>query len=437
MLFDEMPERYMVSFVTLIQGYNQRFRSYDAIWLFSRFHGEGHELNPFVFSTVLKLLVIAEWTESGFGVHACVCKLAPLWMRIVGFKPNNFIFASMLKACVGLEVFDAGKAVHGHAFKTSYVEELFFGAELMDLYIKSGDVDDALRVFDEMPKGDVIPWSFMIAQYARSEHSEETIVLFCKMRQGLVLPNQITLASLLQAFAILVDLQFGKQIHYHIVKAGNGNKALSLFKDMLECQVQGSEVTYSSVLQACSDMYAKCGSIRDACLSFNMLRECNQVSWSAMIAGYSVHGLCREALKAFELMQETECKPDKCLCRSYDVELGRISARRVLEIEPEDEATYALLSNIYANARKTHFTFSHKMIKGMLKWLYVKARNEGHVPDCSSVLLDVDDVDKERWLWVHSERLALAYDLIRTPSLCHVHIIKNLRICAGSHTAIK
>ncbi|KAH8522417.1 hypothetical protein H0E87_003157, partial [Populus deltoides] len=49
------------------------------------------------------------------------------------------------------------------------------------------------------------------------------------------------------------------------------------------------------------------------------------------------------------------------------------------------------------------------MIKGMLEWLNVKARNEGHVPDCSSVLLDVDDVDKEQWLWVHSERLALAY----------------------------
>ncbi|KAL9406859.1 hypothetical protein Peur_003831 [Populus x canadensis] len=68
------------------------------------------------------------------------------------------------------------------------------------------------------------------------------------------------------------------------------------------------------------------------------------------------------------------------------------------------------------------------MIKGMLEWLNVKARNEGHVPDCSSVLLDVDDVDKEQWLWVHSERLALAYGLIRTPSICHVHIIKNLLV---------
>jgi hypothetical protein len=53
-----------------------------------------------------------------------------LQMIIAGFKPSNFIFAIMLKACVALEVFDVGKAVHGHAFKTSYVEELFFGFEL-------------------------------------------------------------------------------------------------------------------------------------------------------------------------------------------------------------------------------------------------------------------------------------------------------------------
>lgn len=53
------------------------------------------------------------------------------------------------------------------------------------------------------------------------------------------------------------------------------------------------------------------------------------------------------------------------LCRSYDVELGRISARRVLEIEPEDEATYALLSNIYANARKWGNVAS---IRKSMKW---------------------------------------------------------------------
>jgi hypothetical protein len=52
-------------------------------------------------------------------------------------------------------------------------------------------------------------------------------------------------------------------------------------------------------------------------------------------------------------------------------------------------------------------------------------------------LLDVEDGEKERHLWVHSERLALAYGLIRTPHACSIRIIKNLRICIDCHTVIK
>ncbi|KAJ6695077.1 hypothetical protein OIU74_014260 [Salix koriyanagi] len=378
-LFDEMPGRNTVSFVTLIQGYSQCFRFSEAIGLFSRLREEGHELNPFVFSTVLKLLVSAEWVKLGFSVHACVCKLGfnsdafvgtalidcysvcgyaecarqvfdaieykdmVSWtgmvtcyaenecfeeslkifsqMRIVGFKPNKYTFASVLKACVGLEVFNVGKAVHGCAFKTSHLQELFVGVELIDLYIKSGDVDDALQVFEEMPKDDVIPWSFMIARYAQSGQSEEAIEMFCRMRQGLVLPNQFTLASLLQACASLVDLQFGNQIHCHVVKvespnctdvswntvivgyvqAGNGEKALGLFKDMLESQVQGSEA---------------------AKLVHEIPLEPSVMVWRALLSACVIHN---------------------------DVELGRISAQRALEIEPEDEATHGTLHILTQN----------------------------------------------------------------------------------------
>ena len=98
-----------------------------------------------------------------------------------------------------------------------------------------------------------------------------------------------------------------------------------------------------------------------------------------------------------------------------DVELGRISSQHVLEIELEDEATHAILLNIYANARRwgnvasirksmkrkgvrkeqglswavnyggVHYfsvgDISHldTMIKGLLEWLNVNARNEDHV----------------------------------------------------------
>ncbi|KAF8378055.1 hypothetical protein HHK36_029389 [Tetracentron sinense] len=689
LLFDEMLERNTISFVTLIQGYAQSLRFVEAVELFIRIHREGHELNPFVFTTILKLLVSMEFAELGWRIHACVYKLGHdsnafvgtalidaysvcglvdgarevfdeilekdmvSWtgmvacyaendyfeealelfsqMRKVGLKPNNFTFAGSLKACLGLEAKHLGKTIHGCALKTRYELDPYVGVALLDLYTKSGDIDDAHAVFEEMPQKDVIPWSFMIARYAQSDRSKEAVKLFCRMRQAFVVPNQFTFASVLQACATMEGLDLGKQTHCYVLKVGldsdifvsnalmdvyakcgrieeslelflkspnrnevtwntmivghvqlgNGEEALRLFSHMLDDQVQATPVTYSSVLRACAslaalepgiqihsltvktifdkdivvgnaliDMYAKCGSIKDARAVFDMMSERDEVSWNSMISGYSLHGLGGDALWIFEKMKETVIKPNKItfvgvlsacsntglvdrgqsyfnsMIQDYgiepciehytcvvwllgrsgrlsmalklieempfepsvmvwrallgacvihnDVELGKISAQRVLEMEPQDEAAHVLLSNIYATSRrwdnvasirkymkrkgvkkepglswienqsKVHYftvgDTSHpeiSAINGMLEWLKKKIKEVGYVPNCNVVLLDVEDDEKERLLWVHSERLALAFGLISTPSGSTIRIIKNLRICADCHAAIK
>ncbi|KAJ8773677.1 hypothetical protein K2173_005923 [Erythroxylum novogranatense] len=552
-------------------------------------------------------------------------------LRMVGFKPNNFTLVSVLKACIGLADFDTGKGVHGCALKTCYEREHYVGVALLDLYDKSGNVADYIRVFGEIPKDDVVSWSFMIARHAQSSQSTEALELFCQMREALVSPNQYTFASVLQACASLEALDFGKQIHCHVLKAGlntnifvsnsvmdvyakcrimensmkifaelpnrndvswntiivgyvhsgYGEKALSVLRNMLECEVQPTEVTYSSTLRACAslaatetgsqihalsvksiydqnivvsnaliDMYAKCGSIKDARLVFDKLVERDEVSWNAMISGCSMHGLSVEALKFFEMMQEAGCKPNKltfvgvlsacsnagllekgkayfksmiqdygiqpcaehytCMVWLFgrsghldkavkliedihgepsvmawrallgacvihkNIELGKTCSEHILEIEPQDETAHVLLSNIYANAgrwgrvasirmnmRKNgvrkepglswiedqgvirYFTVGDtthpdmKLINAMLEWLNMKARRAGYFPDHSAVLLNMEDDEKERRLWVHSERLALAFCLVKTPLRSQVRIFKNLRICLDCHTAIK
>ncbi|KAL6969206.1 hypothetical protein U1Q18_028929, partial [Sarracenia purpurea var. burkii] len=566
-LFDEMVERNTISYVTLIQGCAQSLLFAEAIGLFVKLHREGHELNPFVFTTILKLLVSMELAELALSVHACIYKLGHesnafvgtalidaysacglvdaareafdaiiykdmvSWtgmvtcyaendyfkealelfshMRMVGLVPNNFTLVSVFKASLGLEAMDVGRSVHACALKMRVEMDPYVGAALLDLYTKSEDIEDAQQVFEEIPKCDVIPWSFMISRYSQSDRSKEAVELFCRMRQTSVIPNQFTFASVLQACATMACSDLGMQLHCHVLKvgldsnvyvsnalmdvyakcgkmensveifvestsrndvtwntlivgyvlSGDGDKALKLFLHMLEEQVQATEVTYSSVLRASAglaalepgtqihsltiktiydkdtivgnaliDMYAKCGSINDARLVFDLMIKRDVVSWNAMISGYSMHGLGVEALGIFEKMQKTEVKADKltfvgvlsacsntglldkgqayftsmgqdhdigpciehytCMVGLFgrlghldravklieempfkptvmvwrallaacvihnDVELGRISALRVLEIEPQDESTYVLLSNMYATAKR-------------------------------------------------------------------------------------
>ncbi|CAK9144379.1 unnamed protein product [Ilex paraguariensis] len=186
--------------------------------------------------------------------------------------------------------------------------------------------------------------------------------------------------------------------------------------------------------------------------------------------------------KALKLIEEIPFEPSLMVWRALlgacvihnNIELGRMAAQHVLEMEPQDESTYVLMSNIYATARRWdsvasvrknmkskgvkkepglswietqgtvhYFTVgdaSHpdvKLIHGMLEWLNMKSKKAGYVPYCNAILLDVEDDDKRRLLWVHSERLALAFGLIRQPSGSPIRIIKNLRICMDCHAAIK
>ncbi|XP_027361920.1 putative pentatricopeptide repeat-containing protein At5g13230, mitochondrial [Abrus precatorius] len=688
-LFDEMPLTNTVSFVTLAQGFSRSHQFDHALHFLLRLFREGHEVNSFVFTTLLKLLVSMDLADTCWSVHACAyklghhsdayvgtalidaysvggnvdaarrvfdgiyCKDMVSWtgmvgcyaensfhedalllfcqMRIIGYTPNNFTISAALKSCLGLEAFELGKVVHGCALKACYDRDLYVGTALLELYYKSGEIVDVQRFFEEMPKDDLILWSLMISRYAQSDKSKEALELFCRMRQSSVVPNSFTFASVLQACASMVSLNFGKQVQSYVLKVGLDSnvfvsnalmdvyakcgeiensmklfreleeknvvswntvivgyvqlgyreKAMNLFSSMLEYDIEPTEVTYSSVLCASAslavlelgrqihsltvktmynkdipvansliDMYAKCGRIDDARLIFDKMDKQDDVSWNAIICGYSMHGLGMEALNLFDMMQQTDCKPNKLtfvgvlsacsnaglldkgrahfksMLQDYGIEpciehytcivwllgrsgqfdeavkligeipiqpsvmvwrallgacvihknldLGRVCAHHVLEMEPHDDATHVLLSNMYATAGRwdsvasvrknmqkkrvkkepglswvenqgvVHYfrvgDTSHsdiKLICAMLEWLNKKTRDAGYVPDCNVVLLNVEDDEKERLLWLHSERLALAFGLIQIPPPCSIRIIKNLRICVDCHTVIK
>lgn len=150
------------------------------------------------------------------------------------------------------------------------------------------------------------------------------------------------------------------------------------------------------------------------------------------------------------------------------------AAQRILVIEPLNDGSYVILSNIYAaaerwkdairvrelmeensvtkepgrscvNLDRTVHTFlsggrSHPqndVIEAKVKELSVKIKEAGYVPDLSCVLHDVDDEQQERILLSHSEKLAITFVLMGTAKSEVIRITKNHRICVDCHNFAK
>lgn len=156
------------------------------------------------------------------------------------------------------------------------------------------------------------------------------------------------------------------------------------------------------------------------------------------------------------------------------MEIGKWAAESLLELEPQNPASYILLSSIYAAKREwdnvaqlrrgmrdkgvrkdpgcSWIKYKNKVyifsaddqsspfsdqIYSELEKLNCKMRAEGYVPDMSYVLHDVDKSDKIKMLNHHSEKLAIAFGLIFVPTDLPIRVFKNLRVCGDCHNATK
>ncbi|KAF6149552.1 hypothetical protein GIB67_003700 [Kingdonia uniflora] len=158
-----------------------------------------------------------------------------------------------------------------------------------------------------------------------------------------------------------------------------------------------------------------------------------------------------------------------------DAETGEYVATRLLVLEPFNSAAYVLLSNIYASANQwDKVNETRKMMKSRsikkdpgYSWIDVKSEvllfvvddklhpqasaiydkleeliqiigEEGYTPDTDYVMHDVEEEEeKERSLYYHSERLAIAYGIISTPPLTTIRVIKNLRTIYRTRTILR
>lgn len=385
-VFDEMPEWDSVSWSAMIGGYARLGMSSEAVGLFRE-------------------------------------------MQVARVRPDEVTMVTVLSACTDLGALELGRWVESYIEREKVPKSVELCNAVIGMYAKCGDVDKALNLFRKMSEKTIVSWTSVIVGMAMHGHGLEAVSLFEEMKEDGLVPDDVVFIGLLSACS-----------HSGLVEEGR-----RYFNSMLE----GFGIVPKIEHYGCMvDLLSRAGLVKEA-LDFvqKMPIEPNQIIWRTLIAACRSHG---------------------------ELNLGESITKQLIRNEPMHESNYILLSNIYA--KKSHWEKKTKIRevmekKGMRKIpgsTMIELDNEiyefvagdkthnlykeiyemvdemgremkraGYLPTTSEVLLDIDEEDKEDALNRHSEKLAIAFALLKTPPGTPIRIVKNLRVCVDCHSAAK
>ncbi|XP_058098357.1 pentatricopeptide repeat-containing protein At3g62890-like [Magnolia sinica] len=386
MLFEGMPVKTLPTWNAMIAGYAQDSRPADALEVFRQ-------------------------------------------MQFAGVTPDKITMVAVLPACTQLGALELGEWLHVYADKNRLSSNNAVCNALMDMYAKCGSIDKAMAVFKGMKERTVVSWNTMISGMAIHGRAKEAIELFAEMESEGVVPDDITFVGLLSACG----------------HAGFVDSAWAYFRRMLEVyQIQPKIEHYGCMV----DVLGRAQLLGEALeLIDNMPIEPNSVILGSLLSA----------------------------CRSCnDFQLGEMVLEKLVDLEPLNPGYYVLLSNMYAcsgrwrevirvrnlmklrGIEKTPGCSSievdstvHEFIVGdkthpQTQEIYAKLEEiserlhlVGYMPDTSVVLFDLDEEEKAQNLSVHSEKLAVAFGLLKTSAGKPIRVVKNLRVCCDCHTALK
>jgi pentatricopeptide repeat protein len=491
-IFGVMPERNSFSYNALLAGFCRNGKGTRALEFFENMVEDGVELTEFTLTSVLNacgLLMDCKTSEQihgfilkiGFGSNACIeaalldmctrCgrmedakKMLSRWSfdedssmirtsMICGYvrngQPDEAISlfnisqsegtmvmdevasTSVLGLCGTVGCQEMGKQIHCHALKTGFLSDLGVGNAVVSMYYKCWNMDDAIKIFTNMPTHDTVSWNGLLAGYLLHRQGDEALAIWSKMKKIGIKPDKVTFVLIISAY----------------------------------------RTTSSNLVDDCRSLF----------LSMKNIYEIEPTSehYASFVGVLGYWGLLEEAEEMISKMPfEPKASVWRALldsCRIHsNTTIGKRVAKRILAMEPIDPSTYILVSNLYSASGRWHCSEmvredmrergfqkhpgrswiiyqnkihsfyardkSHPQVKDIysgLEILILECLKAGYVPDTSYVLHEVEEHQKKDFLFYHSAKLAATYGLLTTRPGKPIRILKNIILCGDCHTFLK
>ncbi len=84
----------------------------------------------------------------------------------------------VLNACASVVALEEGRCIHQQIIQSGCESEVFVGSSLVDMYAKCGSIEEAWRVFKEMPSRNVVTWNAMVLGNVKCAQGQKALELF-------------------------------------------------------------------------------------------------------------------------------------------------------------------------------------------------------------------------------------------------------------------
>ncbi|KAJ7942650.1 Pentatricopeptide repeat-containing protein [Quillaja saponaria] len=295
-VFDEMQAKNLVSWNSMLDGYAK---------------GKNMDMAREVFDLMLVRDVVS-WSSliDGYVKAAEYREAMAVFdkMQAAGPKANEVTMVSVLCACAHLGALEQGMMLHRYMVDNGLPLTLVLRTSLVDMYAKCGAIEEALLVFQGLPKiqTDVLIWNAMIGGLATHGLVSKSLELFEEMQTVGICPDEITYLCLLSACA-----------HGGLVQ-----QAWSLFESLGKCRMTPTSEHYACMV----DVLSRAGQLVEAYqFVCQMPIEPTPSMLGALLSGCVSH-------------------------RKLD--LAEIVGRKLVELEPDHDGRYIGLSNVYAVVKR-------------------------------------------------------------------------------------
>ncbi|KAF8667269.1 hypothetical protein HU200_052938 [Digitaria exilis] len=448
-IFNEIPEKDIFSWNSMVAGYAQAGYCGKAYELFCKMEGHGVRRNVITWNIMISGYIRNGDDERAFELfqmmeNCGVKRDTASWniliagsvhnghfdralrifrqMQALLVRPDYITILSIIPAFANLVAAWKVREIHACILHYNLEMDGKIANALINAYSKSGDLAGACAVFDSHLSRNIISWNCIILAHLLHGSPSEALNRFCQMKQEGVMPDHATLTAIIKAYGLKGKVSEAKEIFYNMTHDYNITPDLDHYAAMV-------------------DLLGRLGRLEEA---YKLIDEMplipNLAVWEALLTAATIHG---------------------------NVRLANLAARELASIEPSDPRIQRLVYNlqdlagnsvdvphmmVFNNVRESEEIDSCSIEIKNKVYLFSSGDNvvlESTVAELKLIMIQIgisllntstgtlDFKEKEELSAIHCEQLAIAFAISNSPPFRSIRIIKTVRMCSHCHTFAK